>query len=124
MFRLRSFDEKSSNQASGMVSNYRSNFSRVHSAAVPDDEDQSIDRSDRSGSQERINKDYAIPLKIYQHREVEVRSSSAGPEDAYLKPDDGLTRSEVMFHSGAKGEETSSAASIGRTVTITHGHRV
>lgn len=35
---------------------------------------------DRSGSEERINEEFPIPLKIYQKREVEVSTLPAGPD--------------------------------------------
>lgn len=36
---------------------------------------------ERGASQERINQSFHVPLKIYQKREVQITSVSAGPED-------------------------------------------
>lgn len=117
LLNLRAFDGKSSNQRSGTRSGFRSNISRTHGSAVRDVEPS----LDRSGSQERINKDYGIPLKIYQQQEVEVHTYPITPTDQHLSSGNGLTTTKVVSQRGSRDDETSSEMSMGGIVKVVHG---
>ena len=88
---------------------------------APDNED-GISTLERGSSQERINHSFHVPLKIYQKREVEITSESAGPEDVTATrrgsgqdslPDGLLTQVHVKGGRGSSVhfEESSSASS-------------
>lgn len=89
LFNLRSFAEKYSNQHSGnvMSSHFRSGNNRTNNggrSTLRGTRHSAVDRS-RSDSEERINAGFAIPLKIYQKREVEISTQEAGDEETQRK---------------------------------------
>ncbi|KAJ9155075.1 Decarboxylase [Pleurostoma richardsiae] len=113
---LKSFIEKSSNQRSGPASGFRSNFSRAQGSVGRDEVS-----LERSGSQDWINRDDSIPLKIYQRQEVEVRTYAVGSDDEHVSSSGAPSTTKVTFHSGSRDEETASEASTGGIVKVTHG---
>jgi hypothetical protein len=137
VFSLTSFHEKSSYPRTGsaaFTNRFRSAYGRGTTVSAADNRPDAHELS-RAGSQEHINREYAdIPLKIYQHHEIEIRthridgdeeSGGAGiTEDRRGSPDDGrrgVGSTTKVSSGGAMSEESASERSSPGVVKVARG---
>lgn len=122
IFKLGSFSGSTYGKSTNNPSKaYRSNFTN-HRSGV-----RSQIRADHTlhqvDSEEEINNSYALPLKIYAKREVQITSEDAGPEDR--RGPVGCIPDELMSHSKdsvrTEDMETSSERSAAGVVKVYHG---
>ncbi|QPC76880.1 hypothetical protein HYE68_007632 [Fusarium pseudograminearum] len=122
IFKLGSFSGSTYGKSTNNPSKaYRSNFTN-HRSGV-----RSQIRADHAlhqvDSEEEINNSYALPLKIYAKREVQITSEDAGPEDR--RGPVGCIPDELMSHSKdsvrTEDMETSSERSAAGVVKVYHG---
>lgn len=109
------FRSQSYGQRSGVRSTVRS--------TVHPDADNDFDPSD---SQERINRAYGVPLKIYQHHEVKVSSAPAETESGRSSSSNSLPEGLTTTVKGGPGErrrdeETASERSANGVVRVASG---
>ncbi|EKJ72976.1 hypothetical protein NXS19_003007 [Fusarium pseudograminearum] len=122
IFKLGSFSGSTYGKSTNNPSKaYRSNFTN-HRSGV-----RSQIRADHTlhqvDSEEEINNSYALPLKIYAKREIQITSEDAGPEDR--RGPVGCIPDELMSHSKdsvrTEDMETSSERSAAGVVKVYHG---
>jgi hypothetical protein len=122
IFKLGSFSGSTYGKSTNNPSKaYRTNFTN-HRSGV-----RSQIRADHTlhqvDSEEEINNSYALPLKIYAKREVQITSEDAGPEDR--RGPVGCIPEELMSHSKdsvrTEDMETSSERSAAGVVKVYHG---
>jgi hypothetical protein len=78
-----------------------------------------------------MNATYAMPLKIYQRRDVEISSEEAFPDDKRRSPPGGfdhrvlthttITVKDSSLRTGSRDEETGSERSAGGVVKAHYG---
>jgi hypothetical protein len=122
IFKLGSFSGSTYGKSTNNPSKaYRSNFTN-HRSVVRSHihADHTLHQVD---SEEEINNSYALPLKIYAKREVEITSEDAGPEDR--RGPVGCIPDELMSHSKdsvrTEDMETASERSAAGVVKVYHG---
>ncbi|KAH6673931.1 hypothetical protein F5X68DRAFT_40837 [Plectosphaerella plurivora] len=136
VFSLTSFHEKSSYPRTGsaaFTNRFRSNYGRGTTVSAADNRPDAHELS-RAGSQEHINREYAdIPLKIYQHHEIEIsthridRDEEAGgaglSDDRRNSPDGrrGVGSTTKVTSGGAMSEESASERSSPGVIKVASG---
>lgn len=136
VFSLTSFHEKSSYPRTGsaaFTNRFRSAYGRGTHVSAADNRPDEHELS-RAGSQEHINREYAdIPLKIYQHHEIEIRThtisvdeeAGAGRSDDHTRqsPDGrrGIGSTTKVTSGGAMSEESASELSSPGVVKVSQG---
>ena len=136
VFSLTSFHEKSSYPRTGsaaFTNRFRSNYGRGTTVSAADNRPDAHELS-RAGSQEHINREYAdIPLKIYQHHEIEIsthridrdeEAGGAGLSDERRNSPDGrrgVGSTTKVTSGGAMSEESASERSSPGVVKVASG---
>ncbi|ESU07834.1 hypothetical protein FGSG_02402 [Fusarium graminearum PH-1] len=122
IFKLGSFSGSTYGKSTNNPSKaYRSNFTN-HRSGV-----RSQIRADHTlhqvDSEEEINNSYALPLKIYAKREVQITSEDAGPEDR--RGPVGCIPDELMSHSkdSVRTEDMETSSERSAAGVVKHKHR-
>lgn len=123
IFNLKSFNGSSHKRSTNPSTNFRTNFTGHRSTVRGGGLEGTLHRLD---SEEQINNTYAVPLKIYAHHEVEIKSELATPEERRTPPgcvphDLKRSKDDSMRSTSRDDTETSSERSAAGVVKVFHG---